>query len=390
MEVEYENVPEDIRYLAQALPKLTLAEFLLTMPVIVLLAATPPVILLLLSPIPLLGAATLTGAVWFAGWHLLRAYRNFRSAPVRPGMVRMRITPDFLELKHADYCSRQAWQGIDSVQHVGEALVIIRPMNSGFIVPDRWFASKAAATAFFAAAQRYHAEAQTRKAAEPVADTADFYPAWTQSQQRLAVTYLNTPSDWTFAMKTVGSAHKSTLDYLFLFILCIAPNAGLALLALDALNGQLLKSGMRVPVHPLLAATLLVLVTLFALLANFSIMMLIRELINRRRIPVIWLIRRNLEIMPEGMVANWRLGTLAIRWAALGKIAVSAEAIYISDMQPMIAFIIPQHVFFEHDSAAEFVDRLVEWKEAADLAAADAALAPERPDDQNPYQSPQT
>lgn len=396
MEVEYENVPEDIRYLAQALPKTTLAEFLLTMSVIVLLSATPPIIMLYLSPIPLLGKFALSATLWFAAWHFVRAYRNFRSAPVRPGLVRMRITPNFLELEHADYCARQAWQGIDSVQHVGEALVIIRPMNRGFIVPDRWFASKAAATEFFTAAQQYHAEAQTRKPADPLADAASFYPAWTHSPERLTVSYLNTRSDWAFAMKTAGSANKSALDYGFHFLLCIAANAGLALAAAGFFSGQLLKSGMRAPVNPLLTASGLVLLALFALLTNVNIVMLIREWINRQRIPISWLWRRNVEIMPAGMVASWPLATLAIRWAALGRIAVTSEAICISDMQSPTAFIIPHYVFFEPDSSADFVDHLVQWKEAADLAAVDAdddanaRSLSDRPDDQNPYQSPQT
>ncbi|MCC9607256.1 hypothetical protein LOC68_13710 [Blastopirellula sp. JC732] len=299
----------------------------------------------------------------------------------------MRISPDFLELEHVDFRVRQSWLAIDSVSHVDHALVITYPLERYYIIEDRHFVAPEAAREFAAAAHAYHAAARDI----PTMDDS-FLPEWTHDDQRFSVTYSNVATDWTGAMKSVGISRKTIYDYGVAFLFWAASNGLLAYLSYFDF-GQRLKSGVITPFHALQQFALVAVILVFAYGTSFAMLMLVREVINRWRVPATLLTKRTVEITPRGVVERSPLSIVALRWPAVGQVSFPFKLIHIRDLQQKSAIRIPFDAFPGLAQASDFSAHVDGWKRRDDLTHEEEKdslpLAP-MPDDENPYRSPQT
>ncbi|TWT32934.1 hypothetical protein Enr8_27500 [Blastopirellula retiformator] len=387
MEVKYENQPADIQYIVRTRSTWALAEMFLTAPLMVLLAAAPACGMLLLSRYFVAGVLVIAGVIFSAGWLFWKVRQAIRSSKVIPGVIRLRITPAFLDVEHAEYRSRLSWLAIESVHHVDDALVILQPMGRGYIVRDSFFKSAEAAQQFFAAASQYHA---STKAVDPTVSDRSSLPAWTGDSSRHSISYQNTIAQWTWALKTIGAANKTIFTYLYPILLCVGSNGILAYMTIGDFRQA---DGGRVPLDSTFELFLLMLLLLISIASSFATLMLLRELANRVRIPDIWLLPKTVDIYPQGLVSGTSVGTSAIRWPVLGAAYRQKELLCVDDQQGRPTVIVPASAFPDETAAEAFLADMTAWNDAAIEASAsidDTLIVAESVDDQNPYRSPQT
>ncbi|EAQ80320.1 YcxB family protein [Blastopirellula marina] len=388
MEVEYENAPEDIRYMTRVLPWPTIAELLITSPGLVLGATAPAILIFLASDHFIIGMGLLLAAVLFAARLLWQTLQFFRKIPVKPGRIRLRITPEFIETEHAEYRSRQAWPYLKSVRRVEGAIILTRPLNRAYIVPDRDFDSVQTAEQFYQTALAYHAAAVNQPVADLVHDLAAFLPDWSHNLRR-TTSYQNTIGDWAHAMNPGATSPRSSwLGYFTTFLFAGFMNVILAVIA----SRTHWQDGAPLAFSPWLGFFALAMATVSAVILTFRALLKLREIINRWRVPEMLLEPRTIGISPPGMVAHNRLMVLAIRWPALAQITHNADAIYVSDVLPAIAFVIPKSAFTDPIAGESFAAEMLEWYttaiETSNLGDDAELIEAEVVDGDNPYRSP--
>ncbi|UUO06242.1 YcxB family protein [Blastopirellula sp. J2-11] len=390
MEVEYKNAPEDIRYMVRVLPWSTIAELLITAPGFVLGATAPAILIFLASEHYILGLGLLLAAVLFAARLLWQTLQFFRKIPVKPGRIRLRITPEFIETEHPEYRSRQAWTYLKSVQRVSGAIILIRPLNRAYIVPDRDFDSPHTAELFYQTALAYHAAAVNQPDGDLAHDVEAFLPDWSHRARR-TTSYQNTIGEWAHAMNPGATSLRSSwLGHFTTMLVAVLMNLILAVIA----YGTHWQAGAPLEFSPWLGFFALAMATVSAVILTFRAVLKLREFTNRWRVPKTLLEPRSIGISPPGMVVRNRLMVLAIRWPALAQITHNADAIYVSDVLPSIAFIIPKAAFADPTAAESFAEEMLTWYtsaiETSNLGIDAELIEAEVVDGDNPYRSPQS
>ncbi|MFI4875499.1 MAG: hypothetical protein ACIALR_09185, partial [Blastopirellula sp. JB062] len=313
MKIEYENAPEDIQAMVRALPWRTRLELLFTAPGMVVGSTLPTAVMLLSAGDVINGGFLVLAASLLSIRFLWVSLRLFRKSPVTQGKIVLRLTPDYLEIVHAEGSSRQAWAFLLSVSRVDGAIVIMQPMNRGFIIPDRAFETPKTVEQFYQTAFGYHAQARDQETVNLGDDVETFLPAWTQ-ETRHSIQYQNTIGEWAHAI-TMGpySSQTTIWGYLSTIMYCGFGYAVLTLLVFDLYGSR----GPRISAPSSLDFVFIVAAMVFTVIMTFSLLLKCREIANRWRVPATAIEPHALKIAPQGMVIRWRLAITATRWPAL-------------------------------------------------------------------------
>jgi len=381
MEVTYENKPEDIAAILSGIPWTdrlrdygrTLQMLLSVWPLAALYVVLSEwFILACLLGVLAVGTFLLTILFW-------RIYaRVTKHGKVIPGVQKLRLTEDYLEVSGERGISRRVWSKIRMVQNQKDHVAIYVQKVRAYVVPKRYFASPEEADAFAA-----HAQDLVAGAAElsPTPIDWEAFRRDAQLDQFQLLEHLTWNPDpklyarlQTMGADTQGKNAVPTARGLLLQL--ILPGLLTVLLFVLRYEVELVFDGFY---YVLLVVTSLLLFS-FGLQwhsrARYLSELSAQAQVNRPG--EVWL-------YDQGVATRTAEGMGFSRWSILDQIVDDREAIVVYDTIPHIFLVIPKSVLSGPEKQAVLFEQLKDCFDIAHNRAEDVVLA-EVTD--NPFQSP--
>ncbi|EAQ80318.1 YcxB family protein [Blastopirellula marina] len=275
-------------------------------------------------------------------------------------LVRLRLTPNFVESSTDNGRERVAWAGIDGVTDTGDFLLIVQDEHRAYVIPRGAFASVGEMCQFAALAQQYREAAIRSPSHEIGLDDDRYFAKWT-SVAGPSVTYQNMRADLAYVWEYGVDAKPRDSDWVRFQQLfsCLGLSMMLGLLIPNVLFlfPEFLRNGILV--------FALIFSAIFWYAGSIPLMCMAFEFKKRSMVQEKWLMQQTVTISPAGAIVHTPTLILCRSWKTYDRIIHGPTLICFPTDVGGADFLIPKSAFPSTEQAEHFAAEAVRWHEAA-------------------------